>query len=73
MIIKLAIAAVEKGADCLRINPGNIGSETKVREVVNICKERQVPIRIGCEFWVYKKEYLENIKVLMKTLWYIVP
>lgn len=59
---KLAIAAVEKGADCLRINPGNIGSETKVREVVNICKERQVPIRIGVNSGSIKKEYLEKYK-----------
>ena len=36
---KLAIAAVENGADCLRINPGNIGSELKVKEVINVCKE----------------------------------
>ena len=42
---KLAIAAVENGADCLRINPGNIGSKLKVREVVNSCKERNIPIR----------------------------
>lgn len=57
---KLAIAAVKKGADCLRINPGNIGSETKVREVVNICKDRQVPIRIGVNSGSIKKEYLEK-------------
>ncbi|HSH36825.1 flavodoxin-dependent (E)-4-hydroxy-3-methylbut-2-enyl-diphosphate synthase [Schnuerera sp.] len=57
---KLAIAAVENGADCLRINPGNIGSENKVREVINICKERKVPIRIGVNSGSIKKEYLEK-------------
>lgn len=57
---KLAIAAVENGADCLRINPGNIGSEKKVREVINACKERKVPIRIGVNSGSVKKEYLEK-------------
>ncbi|NLJ99350.1 MAG: flavodoxin-dependent (E)-4-hydroxy-3-methylbut-2-enyl-diphosphate synthase [Tissierellia bacterium] len=59
---KLAIAAVEKGADCLRLNPGNIGSRAKVMEVVNVCKERQIPIRIGVNSGSIKKEYLEKYK-----------
>ena len=57
---KLAIAAVENGADCLRINPGNIGSKDKVREVVNVCKERNIPIRIGVNSGSVKKEFLEK-------------
>ncbi|MCF6464700.1 flavodoxin-dependent (E)-4-hydroxy-3-methylbut-2-enyl-diphosphate synthase [Clostridium sp. Cult2] len=57
---KLAIKAVENGADCLRINPGNIGSERKVKEVINICKERNVPIRVGVNSGSIKKEYLEE-------------
>ena len=57
---KLAIAAVENGADCLRINPGNIGSENKVREVVNACRERNIPIRIGVNSGSVKKEFLEK-------------
>lgn len=57
---KLAIAAVENGADCLRINPGNIGSEIRVKEVINACKERKVPIRIGVNSGSVKKEYLEK-------------
>ncbi|MBZ2173838.1 flavodoxin-dependent (E)-4-hydroxy-3-methylbut-2-enyl-diphosphate synthase [Schnuerera sp. xch1] len=57
---KLAIAAVENGADCLRINPGNIGTEIKVKEVINSCKERKVPIRIGVNSGSIKKEYLEK-------------
>ncbi|MDO5717535.1 MAG: flavodoxin-dependent (E)-4-hydroxy-3-methylbut-2-enyl-diphosphate synthase [Tissierellia bacterium] len=44
---RLGIQAVENGCDCLRINPGNIGSERKVREIVDCCKEYEVPIRIG--------------------------
>lgn len=57
---KLAIAAVEYGADCLRINPGNIGSENKVKEVVNCLKEYNIPIRIGVNSGSIKKEYLEK-------------
>ena len=44
---KIALAAVEAGADKIRINPGNIGSRDKVEAVVNACKERNIPIRIG--------------------------
>lgn len=43
----LAIAAAEAGAAKIRINPGNIGSEDRVKAVVNVCKERNIPIRIG--------------------------
>lgn len=57
---KLAIAAAENGADCLRINPGNIGSLQKVKEVVKCCKERSIPIRIGVNSGSIKKEYLET-------------
>jgi len=44
---RLALAAVEAGADGLRINPGNIGSDIKVKEVVLSCRERNIPIRVG--------------------------
>jgi (E)-4-hydroxy-3-methylbut-2-enyl-diphosphate synthase len=44
---RLALASLESGADGLRINPGNIGSRDKVREVVRAAGEREVPIRIG--------------------------
>ena len=44
---KLAIAAAEGGAAKIRINPGNIGGETKVQAVVDVCKEKRIPIRIG--------------------------
>src|SRR6266567_4554751 len=42
-----ALAALEAGMHCIRINPGNIGSRERVREVVKAARERQVPIRIG--------------------------
>ncbi len=44
---KIAIAAAEAGVDKIRINPGNIGSRDKIREVVKACREYSVPIRIG--------------------------
>ena len=44
---RLALASLEEGVDALRINPGNIGSRAKVREVVKAARERAVPIRIG--------------------------
>ena len=44
---KLAIAAMENGADKIRINPGNIGSIDRVKAVVDVAKERNIPIRVG--------------------------
>ena len=44
---QLAIAAAESGASKIRINPGNIGGEDRVRAVVDVCKARNIPIRIG--------------------------
>ncbi|MBM4436810.1 MAG: flavodoxin-dependent (E)-4-hydroxy-3-methylbut-2-enyl-diphosphate synthase, partial [Actinobacteria bacterium] len=44
---RLALLAAEAGVDCLRINPGNIGGTEHVQAVVQACKERQIPIRIG--------------------------
>lgn len=44
---KLALLAADNGADCIRINPGNIGSEIKVKEVVKACKYYDIPIRVG--------------------------
>lgn len=44
---KMAIAAMENGADKIRINPGNIGGEDNVKSVVKVAKERNIPIRVG--------------------------
>ena len=44
---KMAIAAMENGADKIRINPGNIGSTDKVKAVVDVARERNIPIRVG--------------------------
>ncbi len=57
---RLAIASVEAGVDKIRINPGNIGSEEKVRAVVNACKEKNVPIRIGVNGGSLERELLER-------------
>jgi (E)-4-hydroxy-3-methylbut-2-enyl-diphosphate synthase len=55
---KLALKAIEKGIDALRINPGNIGEKWKVAEVVNAASERNVPIRIGVNAGSLEKELL---------------
>lgn len=57
---KLALMALEAGVDKLRINPGNIGSEDKVRAVVSAAKERKVPIRIGVNSGSLQKEILQK-------------
>jgi (E)-4-hydroxy-3-methylbut-2-enyl-diphosphate synthase len=57
---KMAIAAMENGADKIRINPGNIGSEDKVREVVKVAKERNIPIRVGVNSGSLEKPLLEK-------------
>ena len=44
---KIELKVAEYGVDCLRINPGNIGREEKVKEVIAACKDRGIPIRIG--------------------------
>ena len=57
---KLAIAAAEGGASKIRINPGNIGGEDRVKAVVDICKERKIPIRIGVNGGSLDKRLLEK-------------
>lgn len=57
---KLAIAAVENGADKIRINPGNIGSKERIRAVVDCCKERGIPIRVGVNSGSLEKELVEK-------------
>ena len=57
---KLAIAAAEGGAAKIRINPGNIGGEERVKAVVDACKERNIPIRIGVNGGSLDKKLLEK-------------
>lgn len=57
---KLALIAIESGIDKVRINPGNIGSTEKVKAVVDACKEKHIPIRIGVNGGSLEKEILEK-------------
>lgn len=55
---KLAIAAIENGADKIRINPGNIGSKDRVKAVVDAAKERNIPIRVGVNSGSLEKDII---------------
>ena len=57
---RLAIAAMEHGADKIRINPGNIGSRERVQAVVDEAKKRNIPIRVGVNSGSLEKEYIEE-------------
>ncbi len=57
---RLALASIEKGADCLRLNPGNIGAKWKVEEVTKAAQGRGVPIRIGVNAGSLKKDLLKK-------------
>lgn len=57
---RLAIAAIEHGADKIRINPGNIGSADRVQAVVDAAKERGIPIRVGVNSGSLEKELVEK-------------
>ena len=57
---RLAIAAIENGADKIRINPGNIGSEERLRAVVDKAKERRIPIRVGVNSGSLEKHLIEK-------------
>jgi len=57
---KMAIAAMENGADKIRINPGNIGGRDKVEAVVQVAKERNIPIRVGVNSGSLEKELVEK-------------
>ena len=57
---KIAIEAAKAGVDKIRINPGNIGSNDRVKAVVDICKEKRIPIRIGVNSGSLPKDILEK-------------
>ncbi|MGD9963842.1 MAG: flavodoxin-dependent (E)-4-hydroxy-3-methylbut-2-enyl-diphosphate synthase [Candidatus Izemoplasmatales bacterium] len=59
---KLALKAVEAGVDKIRINPGNIGDEDKIKLVVDACNEKNIPIRIGINSGSIEKHILEHFK-----------
>lgn len=57
---KMALAAMENGADKIRINPGNIGKKEKIKAVVDTAKERNIPIRVGVNSGSLEKELVEK-------------
>lgn len=57
---RIALQAIESGVDKVRINPGNIGSEERVKLVVDKCKEKNIPIRIGVNAGSLEKDLLEK-------------
>ncbi|MDF2568121.1 MAG: ispG [Oscillospiraceae bacterium] len=59
---RLALECVEQGVDKIRINPGNIGSDDRVKEVAHACKNAGVPIRIGVNSGSLEKEILKKYK-----------
>lgn len=63
---KLALQSLASGADALRINPGNIGDQNKVRTVVKACQDKQIPIRIGVNAGSLDKEMLKKYGAVCK-------
>ena len=57
---KIALKVAEYGVDCLRINPGNIGRDNKVREVIDCARDKEIPIRIGVNAGSLGKELLRK-------------
>ena len=57
---RLAIAAIENGADKIRINPGNIGSRERIQAVVDAAREKNIPIRVGVNSGSLEKELVEK-------------
>ncbi|MBR2471642.1 MAG: flavodoxin-dependent (E)-4-hydroxy-3-methylbut-2-enyl-diphosphate synthase, partial [Clostridia bacterium] len=60
---RLAVAAIQSGADKIRLNPGNIGGEENVKTVATLARERGVPIRIGVNGGSLEKELLKKYGV----------
>ena len=64
-----AIAAIEAGADKIRLNPGNLEDENKVKEIVELCKEKHIPIRIGINGGSLNKKYTRSPENMIKSAW----
>ena len=64
-----AIAAIKAGADKIRLNPGNLENESKIKEIVELCKERHVPIRIGINGGSLNKKYTRCPENMIKSAW----
>ena len=57
---KLALMAAREGYDCIRINPGNLNSSSELREIVDICKDKNLPIRVGANSGSISKKILDK-------------
>lgn len=62
-----AIQAIKSHTDKIRLNPGNIIDETKIKEIVNLCKERKVPIRIGINGGSLNKKYQHSKQAFIES------
>ena len=67
---KLAIAAAEGGAAKIRINPGNIGGEDRVQAVVDVCRDKKIPIRIGVNGGSLDRSCWKSTAILRRKLWW---
>ncbi len=65
---RIALQAIESGVDKIRINPGNIGNEDKIKKVVEACKKHNIPIRIGVNAGSLEKELLVDGKPTAKAM-----
>lgn len=64
---ELAIIAIKQGVDKIRLNPGNITNKEKIKEIVSLCKERQIPIRIGVNAGSLPKGMTVNAQNMIKA------
>ena len=64
-----AIAAIKAGADKVRLNPGNLKDQSKIEEIVNLCKEKHIPIRIGINGGSLNKKYTRCPENMIKSAW----
>lgn len=62
-----AILSLQSGCDKIRLNPGNIEDEGKIREIVSLCKERNVPIRIGINGGSLNKKYERSAEAMIES------
>ena len=64
-----AIAAIKAGADKIRLNPGNLEDESKIEEIVKLCKQNNIPIRIGINGGSLNKKYSRCPENMIKSAW----
>ena len=65
----LAIAAINAGADKIRLNPGNLEDENIIKDIVKLCKEKHIPIRIGINGGSLNKKYTRCPENMIKSAW----